>query len=1154
MKRFITLFLLTVFVQQWTMAAAAPTVPTSNLTWKDHDGSRLNGSFTAGNGRGRIVVMKEGSPVTGLPVNGVDYQSHFNFGTAGTAFTGPGEFVISKTSFTTFNADKLKPGTTYYVAIFEYDGTGAGITYLMLPLEGNQATVVAPATPTTSVVKTTSTGNTMILSWTKGNGSGRIVFARKGAAVNLAPTDLTNYGAEADFGAGSKIGADHYVVYKGTAAGCTIKNLEPNTTYHFSVFEYNGVSFPVYLNPGTAGSGVTNQGPNTAPTGIGFSYVEGDEYRVSVSVGNGNRRLFIAKKESAVTAVPVNGVVYSSNNTFGNGTEIAPGEFVFGSTSNNYADLIGLEPNTTYHIRVYEYDVDAAGTPYYLTSSSAIRSGSTATTPTKVCSNIKLNSLSGGTASIGFTNGDGAYRVVIMKAGSAVDAVPANLTRYTGNANFGSGAQVAPGNYVIHGGMNGSSFTVNNLLPGVTYHLAIYEFNGNNHAVYSSTGATFNFVVPAQPANPSTAPTVLWNEGKTFRLGWTNGGGSHRLVIAKKGSAVTAKPVDGAAYTANNKFSLGQELATGEYVVFNGTANYVELDALEMASTYHFAVFDYNLAADGTPDYLVSSFLTHNGSTVTWPTTPAVITSVSGIQATTANINITKGNGAYRLVVMKKGAAVNVLPQDLIKYTYSTTFGAAAALMSDGNYAIYIPSGSGVVNVYGLEANTTYHVACFEMNGYESPAYLRASPGTYSFTTTDVPGATVPTAPASNAVVESRDGNKFGFKWTAGDGEKRIVVMKQGSAVTFVPSPGVSYAANTVFGAGTDLGGGQYIVHSSALNTVEVTGLQPAATYHYTIFEFNGTGTLIRYLTSSVLNGTIATVAAPATPPATPITTPGATSMALNWTNGNGAGRLVIMKEGGVVTATPAMLSVYPANAAFKSGSQVAAGEYVVYAGTGNTVLVTGLQANKTYHYSIFEYNGSAAPVYNPTAVQGFATLSGTLPVSLLFFKAQETNGDVLLTWATAQESNNATFTIEKSTDGNTFTTVTTLAGAGNSDHRIDYNYTEQRGATVKTWYRLKQTDLDGRITWSNLVVVQPSVASRGINLYPNPVQGALRVEWPVSAQQARAVVYNAAGMVVLQEKLAIGRTLSCAGLKPGTYYLTLQAGGQQFRSSFIKQ
>lgn len=1136
------------------MAAAAPTVPTSNLTWNNHDGARLNGNFTAGNGRGRIIVMKEGSPVTGLPVNGVDYQSHFNFGTAGTAFTAPGEFVISKTSFTSFNADKLKPGTTYYVAIFEYDGTGTGITYLMLPLEGSQATVVAPTTPATSVVRTAATGNTMTLAWTKGNGAGRIVLARKGAAVNLSPTDLTNYGAEADFGAGSKIGTDHFVVYKGTAAGCTIKNLEPNTTYHFSVFEYNGVSFPVFLNPGTAGSGFTNPGPNTPPTGIAFSYVEGDEYRASVSIGNGNRRLFIAKKGSAVTAVPVNGVVYSSNNAFGNGTEIAPGEFVFGATSNNYADLIGLESNTTYHIRVYEYDVDAAGTPYYLTSSSAIRSGSTATTPTTVCSNIKLNSLSGGTASIGFTNGNGNYRVVMMKAGSAVDAVPANLTRYSGNANFGSGAQVSPGNYVIHGGMNGSAFTVNNLLPGVTYHVSVYEYNGTNRPVYSATGATFSFEVPAQPANPSTAPTVLWNEGKTFRFGWTNGGGSHRMVIAKKGTAVTAKPVDGAAYNASNRFGQGQELAPGEFVVFNSTANYVELDELEIATTYHFAVFDYNIASDGTPDYLTTSFLSHNGSTITWPTTQSVIAGVNSITANTASINITKGNGAYRLIVMKKGSPVNVLPQDLIQYTYSTTFGNTNSLISDGNYVVNIPSGTGAFTVYSLEPNTTYHIAAFECNGYGSPAYLRTAPPTASFTTTDVPGASVPTTAASNAVIESREGNKLGFKWTAGNGEKRIVVMKQGSAVTFVPASGTSYASNTAFGTGTDLGDGQYVIHNSALNSAEVTNLQPSSTYYYTIFEYNGTGSLVRYLTSVVLSSTVSTLSAPTTPPAAPVATPGATSMALQWGNGNGTGRLVIMKESGVVTATPAMLSVYPASAAFKTGAQVAANEYVVYAGNGNSVLVTGLQAGKTYHYSIFEYNGTSAPVYNTTAVQGLATISSTLPVSLLFFKAQESNGDVLLTWATAQESNNARFTVEKSTDGNSFSTVATLAGAGNSDHRIDYRYTDQRGAVVKTWYRLKQTDLDGRFTWSGVVIVLPATGNGSLHLFPNPVQNQLRIEWPVPAQTATVVVYNAAGIAVLQEQLVAGRSLSCAGLKPGTYYLTLQAGGQQYRSTFIKQ
>lgn len=1153
MKRFITLFVFA-FIVQSIVFAAAPTVPASNLTFSGVDGARFTGTFKVGNGNNRIIVVKEGSPVTGLPVNGVDYTANSDFGSAASAFTEAGEFVVGKTSWNSFTVSKLKPGTTYYVAVFEYNGTGAGTSYLMLSLTGSQATVVAPTTQASAFTSTSATGNTFTLGWTKGNGDGRIIIARKGAPVDVTPVDLTNYYASENFGTGTKIGTNNYVVYKDNGSTATVKNLEPNVTYYFAVFEYNGSVSPVFLSPGASTSAITNAGPNVAPTGISFSYVEGNGFRVSVTVGNGTRRLFIAKKGSPVTAVPVNGLTYTANAVFGTpAAEIAPGEFVVSASTNGHADLSNLEPNTTYHFRVYEYDVDAAGNTYYLTSTYAVKSGSTVTTPTAIASNFTLNSLSGSSVTIGLKPGNGLYRMVIMKAGSPVDAVPANLVKYTSNSNFGSGSEITPGNWCVIATMNGSAFTVNSLEAGITYHLAVYEYNGSNNPVYSATGATFQFTVPLEPTVPAKSPLIQLQEGKSLRFVWTKGNGARRMVVARKGSAVLAKPVDQVAYAANENFGQGEEMAPGEFVMYNGTEHYFDLRNLEVSTTYHLAVYEYNVGADGKPDYLTSSFLAATVSTVTWPTAQPVLSSVSGIQANQATVNFTKGDGAYRLFIMKKGSPVNVLPQDLVKYSYSSAFGSPGSLISDGNYVVNIPSGTGNFGVSGLEPNTTYYLSGFEFNGYQEPAYLRTAPATISFTTTDVPGATTPTNPATNLLTEHIDGNKFTLKWSNGNGEKRLVLMKAGSAVTFVPAAGTAYTSNAAFGNGTDLGEGQYCVYNGAGYTVDITNLQPSTTYYIAVYEFNGTGTMIRYLTSAVLSGSASTLTAPATPVNTVQATPGTGSLSLTWNNGSGHGRLVVMKEGSAVAATPASLSVYPANATFKNGSQIAAGEYVVFAGNGNAVTVTGLQANKTYHYSIFEYNGTTAPVYNTAAiVSGSATLSSTLPISLLYFKARQINGDVLLTWATAQEVNNASFTIERSITGGPFEAIKTMAGAGNSHHTIEYSYSDANAPAGTILYRLKQTDLDGRFTYSPVVTVKP--VAKGVHLYPNPVQGQFRAEWPGTAKQGVLLVYDAKGVPVKQQKVMTGQLVNGADLKPGSYYLVIQAGGEQYRATMIKQ
>lgn len=84
------------------------------------------------------------------------------------------------------------------------------------------------------------------------------------------------------------------------------------------------------------------------------------------------------------------------------------------------------------------------------------------------------------------------------------------------------------------------------------------------------------------------------------------------------------------------------------------------------------------------------------------------------------------------------------------------------------------------------------------------------------------------------------------------------------------------------------------------------------------------------------------------------------TSMTINWTNGDGSARIVVVKQGNAVSGNPVAGTSYVANAAFGSGNTLNTGEYIVYNGSGSTVSVTNLTAGLTYHIAIFEYNCTA--------------------------------------------------------------------------------------------------------------------------------------------------------------------------------------------------
>jgi hypothetical protein len=102
--------------------------------------------------------------------------------------------------------------------------------------------------------------------------------------------------------------------------------------------------------------------------------------------------------------------------------------------------------------------------------------------------------------------------------------------------------------------------------------------------------------------------------------------------------------------------------------------------------------------------------------------------------------------------------------------------------------------------------------------------------------------------------------------------------------------------------------------------------------------------------------------------------------------------------------------------------------------------------------------------------------LTGTpLPITLVEFKATKVNEVVQLEWTTSTEINNDYFTIEKSTNGIDFEPISRINGAGNSNYLINYSKFDFNIEKVINYYRLLQTDFDGKITYSDIVSVDMS-------------------------------------------------------------------------------
>ena len=115
--------------------------------------------------------------------------------------------------------------------------------------------------------------------------------------------------------------------------------------------------------------------------------------------------------------------------------------------------------------------------------------------------------------------------------------------------------------------------------------------------------------------------------------------------------------------------------------------------------------------------------------------------------------------------------------------------------------------------------------------------------------------------------------------------------------------------------------------------------------------------------------------------------------------------------------------------------------------------------------------SSSAVSTFSPFTI---GTISGinVLPIGLLSFTGEKDGNSNLLNWVTETELNNDYFIVEKTTDGVNFETVGKLEGAGNSNQTLNYKLIDYHMAEALNYYRLIQTDFDGKSTATNLIMI----------------------------------------------------------------------------------
>ena len=149
-----------------------------------------------------------------------------------------------------------------------------------------------------------------------------------------------------------------------------------------------------------------------------------------------------------------------------------------------------------------------------------------------------------------------------------------------------------------------------------------------------------------------------------------------------------------------------------------------------------------------------------------------------------------------------------------------------------------------------------------------------------------------------------------------------------------------------------------------------------------------------------------------------------------------------------------------------------------------------------------------------------------TLPATGMTLTGALNNNNVTLNWKTASEINTKQFEIERSIDGVNYTTIGTKDAAGDSPVESRYSIVDPNMNAQVHYYRIKLTDFDGKVSYSNVIVIRKTGAVKAVKTFPNPVVNAVNLEFSNMKGNYTIELFNKGGQLVHSEKAVIASTV----------------------------
>jgi hypothetical protein len=283
-----------------------------------------------------------------------------------------------------------------------------------------------------------------------------------------------------------------------------------------------------------------------------------------------------------------------------------------------------------------------------------------------------------------------------------------------------------------------------------------------------------------------------------------------------------------------------------------------------------------------------------------------------------------------------------------------------------------------------------------------------------------------------------------------------------------------------------------------------------------------------------------------------------------------------------VITGVPAGIITYvtnpPSTVSDPQGNGQIIGGYACTApnGTGNgggsasmyqivNYFLSAFGPGSTLRSAFSQYGCWAGATRNLSAAASgnCCPLSVILPVELIAFDHQCQGDRIALRWSTAAELNNGKFTVERSADGFDFTELAVLAGAGDAQEAMDYQWTDPAPLPAMNYYRLSQTDLNGTTRHLNtLAAPHCQATSSDLQVLDSPDPAALVVRYQHHAledEDVQLTFTDPFGKRVLQRTVTASQGsnlyfVDVSSLAGGVYLLGARNATQALHQKFIRR